>query len=228
MAALVDAKNGGYSVNILAGRVGLFDRTVVLLGDVHTKNEKTAQEVKAVLEEFPFRGLEMIRFNTIVGKIMGLPSILFENFTYLMAYLFEGSKDISTIHLARKDGALRKPDERTEDEIVNIHLEHGSYDVISASGINLAAAVMVNDVMSPFLLTLGSCWVLRKGLFPSLTFGALETWLLTQSYGEMNNNEHLWKTGMEFEGVTRHPVIFHLTYFLQAYRPTGMRKWFAI
>ena len=58
--ALAHAFEGQYSIRILQKAVGLVRKTVVILGEIHFKNNQDAIRGEQVVRAFPYRGVEMI------------------------------------------------------------------------------------------------------------------------------------------------------------------------
>ena len=66
--ALQRADAGDYKVSILSGDIDGREKTVVLLGEWHVKNDEATQLGKEVIQHFKLRGLEGADTNKLAGK----------------------------------------------------------------------------------------------------------------------------------------------------------------
>ncbi len=200
-----------YNLKVMIGEVEGKARTLVLLGESHIKSEWEAKAGRAMLAQFPYRGLEGVRANTLLGNILVLPNALLLASLYgIMGYLSD-QEEGSTIHEALKEGMTFAGNERVTTSVANVLLESNSSDAITVASSYLGSATLMNIALTPLLLGVDGYLLYQKKWFAALPLIASQGWLYTQMWPFM--------AGIKADEAEQfQPHIHPLVWFILPYR----------
>ena len=198
-----------YSLQVLTGEVAGQERTVVLLGETHFKNEASAMAGKAMLAQFPYRGVEYMHTNTLVAGVLQLPNILLLECLFSLTGRYLRREQGSTIHDALQDGLNIPADAQAGNLTTNVLLESGSYDLLTLSQSYLFSATMVNLLLSPVAPGIDGYLLYSGRRLTALTLITAQIWLSMQANGFAADIDQLDQYN---------PALYPLQWFFVSYR----------
>ena len=231
------AEQEGYQVSALTGNVDEITRTVVLLGELHVKDEQTHKLGKEVLSLFPLRGLELV-FTDNPLALAGLVPVCCLMFLLYKIASLAGLDHPSTITTALSEADLEKPDgslvfkkpskegdpeeNHAPNNVTNIHLEAGSGGFATFAGASMLAGGMASPFYFPFVV-MGGINILRNNYTAlSATTTLAGGYLMLQMAGLYPiTAKQIY--GVELEQFTP-PLVFPLFYYLLEYRNQIMSR----
>ena len=198
-----------YSLQVLTGEVAGQERTVVLLGESHFKNEASAMAGKAMLAQFPYRGVESMLTNTLVAGVLNLPNNLLLRSIYSLAGSSSKREQGSTIDDALLDGLNIPADAQAGNLTTNVLLESGSYDLLTLSQSYLLSATLVNLLLSPVAPGIDGYLLYSGRRLTALTLITTQIWLSMQATGISADIDQLDQYN---------PALYPLQWFIVSYR----------
>lgn len=117
--AILHAHSGDYKIAVLSGQINGMQKTVVLLGEAHVKNEEAKGAGRSVVKQFPLRGLE----GASVAITWGGKAL---EWTVSTAYAFNKMFSLGKRkHSSTIDDAIETAEEDPLRKFINIPLEKG-------------------------------------------------------------------------------------------------------
>ena len=219
------AQKGDYLVRVLSGIVDGTPRYVVLLGEIHAKDESADQLGRLLLDQFPFRGLEGAATSSSLIDTMLLPFKLKSQLFLALYSLCHFRPCGSTIQAALEEGERLSPEDTKEAPVHNVYLEAGASDIVTLATSTYSFLMVVNLLAFPALL--------RSNTLEKRGFFSLATITLTGGYLMIEPVYLAYKTIMNrgkskayFDdggtSETDYPILFPYRYYLNNYRNSVM------
>lgn len=199
-----------YSLQVLTGEVAGQERTIVLLGESHIKDEDSAMAGKAMLAQFPYRGVESTLTNTLLAGVLNLPNDLLLMSINSFTGWYRGQRQDSTIADAQRDGLNILADAQAGNLTTNVHLESGSYDLLTLSQHYLLSAAFVNQLLSPVAPVIDGYLLYRGHRLTALTLITAQIWLSMQITGAFADNDQ--------RDQYNSPALYPLRWYVVSYR----------